>query len=675
MTVSGTAPVGDQPFRRRTSAFHTGSGISNIPAPPPRISRTERSVSDDYDADMQGYAPASRGRGRGRGGRGRGNFRSTANSGISKPTSPPTMPAHAVDAAVASIASVKVTGHATARTSSTTRSAFTTVPFASLNLNPALMRAISEVMKYQTTTEVQAQSIPLALQGHDLVTKARTGTGKTVAFMLPALHRVLQTRAESHVQQGEKSRNVSILVVSPTRELATQIAEETKLLCSFVPELRMQTVFGGTNIRGDVNQFKQRGFPTVLVATPGRLLDHINTPESGLAAALGGLEILILDEADRLLDEGFGPDLTRIIARLPPAAKRQTLLFSATMPQDLEKMSRMAMRPTRQVVDCVGEEINTHDRVPQFVHVSPLEDQFAIVACVLAEAMREPAYKIIVFFTTARMTQLYSELFALMGRPVLEIHSRKSQSHRNKMSEQFRDGQNLIMFSSDVTARGLDFPDVSCVVQVGLPSDVEQYTHRIGRTGRAGKGGSGVLVLADFEAPSFLRKLKDLPIQRAVPPPKQMMIQFNASASAACRNLPETTKSACFGAQVGFYNGHLRTLGWDKEELVRVWCSWITEVVGESEVPLLSPKAVGMMGLKGLLKTGIVGGGGGGGGGRGGGSRGGGGGGGRGRNASRGGSGGAGRGRTGGGGGRGGSSHGGGGRGAGGGGSGGGGRW
>lgn len=348
------------------------------------------------------------------------------------------------------------------RTSSTTRAELTATSFADMALAPPLLRALEEVFKYEAATEVQARSVPLAAEEgkRDLLVKAKTGTGKTIAFVLPALHHVLTEEAQGRGREG-----VRVLVVSPTRELALQIAEEAAMLARFAPGVTVQAVVGGTNVKTDVARFR-RDMPTLLVATPGRLIDHLLTPSSGFGRALAGLQTLVMDEADRLLDMGFRPSIERILTHLPPVAKRQTLLFSATMPADVRDMTRLALKPTHEIVDCVGKETSTHATVEQIAVVAPLEDTIAAFRCELEELMAVKDYKILVFFGTARQTQLYAELWNAMNpkRPVLEIHSRKTQSNRNRTAETFRKNANQIMFSSDVTARGLDFPDGELVL-------------------------------------------------------------------------------------------------------------------------------------------------------------------------------------------------------------------
>ena len=323
-------------------------------------------------------------------------------------------------------------------------------------------------------------SIPQSLTGQDILTKAKTGTGKTLAFLIPSLHQLHTTTTHA-----ERSGVTSVLIISPTRELASQIQTEAKQLLSFLPKITQQCVYGGTNIKRDLSTFRKLNFPDVLVATPGRLNDHLEN--NGLAAAMRGLRMLIFDEADQLLEMGFRPEIKKMLSMLPSKDTRQTLLFSATMPKSILEISKFALRDNFKHVDCVGKEQSTHQRVPQLATVYPVESQFAELLGVLREGMQTEGFKIIVFFVTARLTQLHAELFVRMGLPVLEIHSRKSQGHRTRISKDFRENSNKILFTSDVSARGMDYPGVSMVVQVGLPSDKAQYIHRIGRTARAGR--------------------------------------------------------------------------------------------------------------------------------------------------------------------------------------------
>ena len=539
-------------------------------------------------------------------------------------TAPPPMPAFAGAAAFATAAppAARAAPHAASRTSSTTRAHMTASRFAELPISPLTKRAIAEVLGYETCTLVQAQTLPVALTGRDVIAKAKTGTGKTIAFLLPTIERLLRL-----TENGPRAGTAGVLAIaiSPTRELAAQIGAECDLLLRFCPHLSCRVVFGGTNVKQDARNLTQRA-PAVLVATPGRLNDLLYN--YNLAQMAAGLTTLIFDEADQLLEMGFRPDITRILEALAPSrANRQTLLFSATLPNDVLHVAKIAAKPEAALVDTVGKEEQTHQHIEQHATVAPCEclpaELLALLGEISAASADNPAgFKVVVFFVTARLTQLYAELFQALGFPVLEMHSRKSQPHRTRVAETFRNGRDLVMFSSDVSARGMDYPDVTCVVQLGLPSDRNQYIHRIGRTARAGKGGGGFLLLADFEA-GFLRQISDLPISQRAPIDAAARARLDPRLSAAVRSLPPLTLGCAYQARrparratnrarrspsrvplaqawLGFYNSHLRFLGWSKEELVRRANAFSAQTLRLPSPPALEPKTVSKMGLKGV---------------------------------------------------------------------------
>lgn len=375
--------------------------------------------------------------------------------------------------------------------------------FASLQISEPSRRAVADVLKFNYLTEVQDKTLPVILQGADVLAKAKTGTGKTIGFLLPCV--------EALARNPPPANTISVLVLSPTRELASQIAKEADSLLSFHP-FKSQVVYGGTNINSDKKKFETKRCD-ILVATPGRLIDHLeNTP--GLAQRLAsGLRALVLDEADQLLEMGFRPAIERILKFVP--RQRQTLLFSATMPQAVQQVAGLALRPDYTFVDTVGEERDATNIQVQQSWVSVPLDQTLVAVYGIIRAAAVPGHKIIVFFTTARLTQYMAALVNASGVEVLEIHSRKSQSARDKASAAFRAAKEAILFTSDVSARGVDYPDVTLVLQVGQPSSREQYIHRLGRTARAGKAGQGVLLLAPYEGGFVARELRELPITQA----------------------------------------------------------------------------------------------------------------------------------------------------------------
>jgi ATP-dependent RNA helicase MSS116 len=471
------------------------------------------------------------------------------------------------------------------RTTATTLAQITSTRFDTLNISPHTKRVIAEVFGYQQMTRVQEAAIPVCLSGVDVLAKAKTGTGKTLAFLIPAFERL--PKIPIHQQQS-----TSILVISPTRELAHQIAEEADLLNRF-HQMKIQSVVGGTNVNTDVAKLRNR-HPHLLVATPGRINDLFANYE--LQPILSKLQTLIFDEADQLLDMGFRPAILQILGCLPPKETRQTMLFSATMPTDVLSISSIALRPNFKTVDCVGSEEPTHEHVEQTYAICSMQTQTPFLLDVLKTLMKDSKFKIIVFFTTARLTQFYAELFNIMGIPVLEIHSRKSQSHRTKVSEAFRSSESAILFTSDVSARGMDYPNVTTVIQVGMPSDAAQYIHRIGRTARVGRIGNGFLLLCEFEKP-FLSQLKDLPVKPATG--IKVTPEYITMINNAVTKLPEKTCSDAYQAWLGFYNSQ-RNLFKDKERLVMCANEWYMTVVQRSELPILLKKTIGKMGLKGV---------------------------------------------------------------------------
>jgi ATP-dependent RNA helicase MSS116 len=467
--------------------------------------------------------------------------------------------------------------------------------FADLPISPLSIRAMNEVLKYQYMTHVQSMCIPPIQSGIDCLAKSKTGTGKTLAFLIPAIESILQRPARVPL---------SILVLSPTRELALQISKEAEALLTFHRGTKVVTVVGGTNINSDKNRLA--GDVTILVATPGRLIDHIDNT-TGFAAKLASIKVLVLDEADRLLDMGFKPSIDRILAALPNKSARQTLLFSATIPKGVLDIAANAMRPGYATINTTGTDDDsgqTHLHVHQELVTVPFEDLIPAIGAVLDQQMKKfpNDFKIIVFFTTARMTGFMAQIFGDAGIDVLEIHSRKSQGHRTSTSERFKNGKRMVLFSSDVTARGMDYPDVTFVLQVGL-TDKEQYIHRLGRTARAGKEGCGMIMLYPFEESNMLHELRDLPIHRidtAAIGLDAFRSRYATLLASSMRN-PARIREAeqAYVAWMGFYNSCLRRVGFDKVKLVQMANTFAT-IIGLTEQPTLLKKTVGMMGLKGV---------------------------------------------------------------------------
>ncbi|TXT03852.1 hypothetical protein VHUM_04329 [Vanrija humicola] len=465
-------------------------------------------------------------------------------------------------------------------------------------LSPQLLSNIP----FEFCTEVQAATLPTIIQGLDVLAQAKTGTGKTLAFLVPALQRLVSSRAPT---------GVSILVLSPTRELAQQIAVAAEGLLGgpFAGHFGVQCVVGGTNVNTDIKNLKTRR-ADVLVATPGRMIDLLEN--SDLKARLGGLATLVLDEADRLLDAGFRRELLKILEALPDrrAVPRQTLLFSATLPAEVHSISSIALLPDHKFISTLkDEDVNAHKHVVQEALVVKPNDIIAATVEVLRReemlAGERGGFKVMVFLPTARAAGLYYEIFSALptGWPVWEIHSRLSQSKRTKATDEFRAADRGVLFSSDVTARGIDVQGVTGVVQVGLPSSGEQYVHRLGRTARAGAQGHGVLVLADFET-FFLsdKTIKTFTLHEYPPIDPPVLSHAHALVNQALASVSEESKGQAYQAWLGYYNSNLRNLRWKQTDLVAHANAYAQNVLKtrDGQPPGLLAKTVGKMGLKGV---------------------------------------------------------------------------
>ena len=329
------------------------------------------------------------------------------------------------------------------------------------DLHPNSKRALA-AMGLTTMTEIQDRTFSAASSGKDVLGRARTGTGKTVAFLLPAIERLLQME--------NNENNVGILVISPTRELATQIGDQAEKLAQFHRGMSVQVMFGGTNMKRDITRLSQL-LPTILVATPGRLLDHLqstrlNGKQSFGRDVMSQTPLVILDETDRLLDMGFRREISKILGYMPRSTHRQTLLFSATIPPDLKAIMAQNMKPDYIEVDCINDgdaASHTNAQVQQSHVILPnnsgrfVSSVIEVVRLALEYDSAETPAKIVVFFPTARLVNFFAEVFSegnIASIPVLELHSKKSQSYRNRVSDDFRKAKRSILFTSDVSARG-----------------------------------------------------------------------------------------------------------------------------------------------------------------------------------------------------------------------------
>ena len=542
-------------------------------------------------------------------------------------------------------------------------------------IHPLTLKAIVNEMKLQRLTEIQYKTLQASHAAedgsfNDVLGRARTGTGKTLAFLIPAIQNVLSSKT---MKTSANKNSIEILVISPTRELATQIMNQAKHVLTYHKQLSVQIIMGGTNMKTDISRFSSK-LPTVLVATPGRMKDHLQNTvlKNGIKFndCLSQLKVLVLDEADQLLEMGFRPDIFTILSYLPSVEQRQTLLYSATMPQELIDVMSKAMKPNYRTVDCIHDNDynnNNNDTtsnngntnketnaqvLQSHVIMPPGMDRLVIgvIEVMLLAMKQEPDYKIIAFFPTARVVGYFAELINLGIRrknnnkncpfpEIIEIHSRKSQANRNKASDKFRAAtKSAILFTSDVSARGVDYPGVTTVIQFGLPDSKEQYIHRLGRTGRAGKAGRGWLVLADYER-TFLDELKSGSGSGGsggggknnnnsnnkgdgggvdVPSNPDLVDLFASPPSEEAKSLlepvlkyqigngsnKELVRSAqqAYQAWLGFYKDRSKRMVKpykSKGEIVRM-ANEFAKLCGLTEQPALLKKTVGKMGLKGV---------------------------------------------------------------------------
>ncbi|KAH0448092.1 hypothetical protein IEQ34_021892 [Dendrobium chrysotoxum] len=513
--------------------------------------------------------------------------------------------------------------------------------------------------------------------GKDVLVKAKTGTGESAAFLLPAIEAVVRA---SNTNSTNRVPPILVLIISPTRELAIQLAAEANVLLRYHDGVGVQTLIGGTRFKLDQKRLEENPCQ-ILVATPGRLLDHIEN-KSGFSVRLMGLKTLILDEADHLLDLGFRKDIEKIVDCIP--RQRQTMLFSATIPKEVRRISQLLLKRDHIFVDTVGlGHIETHDKEPkttilaagilrlyvseqknsvscnvptpssfsrenflpnplhfhyriwikenpkqrfllqefsacmspnkrivfpamcrllqaspvvQSYLVAPHELHFYLVYQLLNEhIMKVPDYKVIVFCTTAMVTAFMYVLLRDLKMNVREMHSRKPQLYRTRISDEFRESKCLTLVTSDVSSRGMNYPDVTLVIQVGIPSDREQYIHRLGRTGREGKDGKGILLLAPWEE-YFMNEIKDLPIERNQL--TELGSDIKQKVEQSIEKIDLSIKEAAYHAWLGYYNS-IADIGRDKTTLAEL-ANRFCQSIGLDRTPALFRKTALKMGLKGI---------------------------------------------------------------------------
>ncbi|ETN41445.1 uncharacterized protein HMPREF1541_03381 [Cyphellophora europaea CBS 101466] len=451
-------------------------------------------------------------------------------------------------------------------------------------IHPHIIKTITDKMNIHTMTDVQRMTINECLDGSDVIGQAKTGTGKTIAFLMPIIQRLM--RDTTLTRDKPSAGDTRALIISPTRELAEQIAVEANKIVAGTG-VKVQTAVGGTQKSYHLRLMQRHGCH-ILVGTPGRVKDLISDRYSGVK--LDNIQTFVLDEADRLLDVGFAPDIAEIQSFMPPRDQRdrQTLMFSATVPKSVVGLVRQTLKPDFKFIRAVDpDEQPTHKRIPQKVaflkgmqNITPAIVEIALGAIEAHKVDPEnnPPFKAIVFMPSLSdvhltKTWLDNLRHSTGGRfgphplapcHMFEMSSKLTQAQRSMNTENFRRAESAILVSSDVAARGMDFPNVSHVIQTHFPQSEDQYIHRIGRTGRAGKSGVGYLLLQEDERRAWEQQFaRDLKLQEdtSLHTPKLDMSQgaslpapiakIMGMVEAGIRNVPFGMKADAYRANFG----------------------------------------------------------------------------------------------------------------------------
>ncbi len=389
--------------------------------------------------------------------------------------------------------------------------------FTDLGLAPEILKAVLEV-GYTEPTPIQAQAIPIILAGNDVMGGAQTGTGKTAGFTLPLLHRLARHASSS---PSPARHPVRALILTPTRELAMQVHESVKIYSKYV-DLRSVCIYGGVDMRSQIAELKEGR--EIVVATPGRLLDHVEQK----TVNFGAVEFLVLDEADRMLDMGFIPDIKRILKLLPTT--RQSLLFSATFSDEIKRLAD-AMLKAPQLIE-VARRNMVSETITHRVHPVAADRKRYL----LLELLRDPSMtQVLIFVATKFGTSRLAVWLEKQGVNATAIHGDKTQQERTKALEAFKAGTARVLVATDVAARGLDIDDLPHVINYELPRVAEDYVHRIGRTGRAGKHGEATSLVAPEERPRLaeIERLTKFKIEQVIVP------GFEPGSSAGLNERPD----------------------------------------------------------------------------------------------------------------------------------------
>jgi len=379
--------------------------------------------------------------------------------------------------------------------------------FTSLGLSDPILKAVEET-GYTKPTPIQAKAIPFVLKGDDVLAAAQTGTGKTAGFTLPLLERLIQNHKKTTTSKGQPKRHIRALILTPTRELAAQVGDNVEMYSKYLP-YKSTVIFGGVNINRQINTIKQ-GID-ILVATPGRLLDLV----SQRVVDLSKVEILVLDEADRMLDMGFIHDIKKVVRIIPK--QRQTLLFSATFSKEIKSLAS-GFQTNPSLVE-VAAQNKTADRIAQLVHPVNKNQKKELLYKLISEGRWK---QVLVFTRTKHGANKLCEYLEKQGIRSAAIHGNKSQGARTKALSNFKENKITVLVATDIAARGIDISMLPHVVNFELPNVPEDYVHRIGRTGRAGREGEAVSLVC-IDENDYLRGIERLIGQKI---PKEVVEGF-----------------------------------------------------------------------------------------------------------------------------------------------------
>jgi ATP-dependent RNA helicase RhlE len=371
------------------------------------------------------------------------------------------------------------------------------VTFDTLSLEPSLLEGV-RVRGFSMTTPIQSAVIPIVMEGDDLIGCAETGTGKTAAYLLPILNRMLKARGAAPEERGF----TRVLILAPTRELCSQIEDDVEGF-TYHTDLTSVAVYGGVPM--DAQERALKSGVDIVVATPGRLMDHMRNG----AVGFGKLDTLVLDEADRMMDMGFWPDVRRIVAALPDSAARQTLLFSATMPDEVMRLADEVVREAKFVqIGVAGGPARSITHTIENVPAGQKTEW-------LARFLRRANGPVLVFVRTKSGAERLARKLASAGLKAAALHADRTQAQRSQAVEGFRSGRHRVLVATDVAARGLDIDGITHVVNYEVPSNRETYVHRVGRTGRAEATGTALTLVApeELRALQALRRSVDLELQ------------------------------------------------------------------------------------------------------------------------------------------------------------------